>query len=331
MTTKTSTRGADATETTLLARMGLPRSASAQDVEAAHDELIGFLDTAPTTIAGWSGAQIAAIEQAYVLLSDPTIDRSALMASTVAAADTAATTTRAERPAAAAPAALPAAAKDRRVRRLAIGAAVVVGVVAIAFAGFNLNGGTGVPPMTGSPAPEAAASPAVDTARVGELMQKIQADPKDVTSLQSLADIYYQANDYATAGGFLEKIVGIDPKNVTALLALGAVQYNQGDTANAEKQWRAVLAMDDQNIDAHYYLGFMFLTQDPPDTAQAKAEWNKVIAIDPTSDIAKNVSQHMASLDATPAPGASGAAPASQAPAVSPAASPAVVASPAAN
>ena len=47
------------------------------------------------------------------------------------------------------------------------------------------------------PAPEAAASPAVDTARVGELMQKIQANPKDVTSLQSLADIYYGAGDVA--------------------------------------------------------------------------------------------------------------------------------------
>ncbi len=330
MSTRTTTSAASI-EAALLARLGLGRSASAQEVEAAHDGLIEFLETAPPDLASWTRAQVAGIDEAYALLSDPTIDRSAL-----ASATTAAVTAPLEGPAASkgarAVALPPAATGNRSIRRLALGAAALVGIVAIVVAGYNMNGGTGVPPMNGSPAPEAAASPAVDQAVVGELMKKIQANPKDVTSLQSLADAYYQASDFATSATFLQKILDIEPKNITALLALGAAQYNQGDADSAKKQWEAVVAVDDQNIDAHYYLGFMYLTQTPADMVNAKAEWAKVIAIDPNSDIAKNVAQHLNSL-ASPDPAASGAPAASTAPAASraPAGRAAPAASPAAT
>jgi tetratricopeptide (TPR) repeat protein len=216
------------------------------------------------------------------------------------------------------------------VRRIAVFGAVVVGVVAIAIAGFNLNGGTGVPAINGTPAPEAAASPGVDTAKVAELMTKITADPKDTVSLQSLADIYYGAGDYENASGFLQKIVAVDPKNVTALIALGAAQFNLGKADGAEEQWRAVLAIEPDNLEAHYDLGFMYLSLNPPDLANVRLEWGKVMTIAPDSDVAKTVATHLASLDASPAPsaasvGASGGpstAP-SAAPSPTPAASPA--------
>ena len=70
-------------------------------------------------------------------------------------------------------------------------------------------------------------------------MQKIQADPKDVTSLQALADIYFLANEFETAGGFLEKILTVDAQDLTARLALGAVLFNIGQPDDAEDQWRA--------------------------------------------------------------------------------------------
>jgi len=323
---------ASSVETALLARLGLLPSASSQDVEAAHDALLEFLEAAPSDLRVWARLQVAAIDEAFALLSDPTIDRTALAAPAVAAAADVPAPTRTlatahvglsdAGPQTVAPA-------GRRVtRRLFIGAAAIVAVIAIAIAGFNLNGGAGVPPINGSPAPQAAASPGVDPAQVTPLMEKIKANPNDVASLQALADLYYQADDYATAGGFLERIVAIDPKNVVGLLALGAVDYNQGDVANAEKQWRSVLAIDDRNVDAHYYLGFMYLSKNPPDMASVKLEWAKVVAIAPDSNIAKSVAQHLASLEASPTPAASGGA-ASPAPSVGPAATGSPVASPA--
>ncbi len=165
----------------------------------------------------------------------------------------------------------------------------------------------------------------MDTAQVAELMQKIQADPRtSPRSSRSPTSTTRRATSRPPAT-FLEKILAIDPKNVTALLALGAAQFNQGNSADAEKQWRAVLAIDPKNVEAHYDLGFMYLSQNPPDVANVKLEWGEVIAIAPTSDVAKTVATHLASLDGSPAP--SGAAPASGAPQgsvapASPAASP---------
>ncbi len=305
---------AEAVERELLGRLGLRADASSQDVESAHDQLIEYLEEAPADLRPWAQREITRVDEAYALLSDPTIDRSALAGAVVATAA----------PVPATPAARVAAMKGQSAarptavtgngltRRVAIGAAAIVGVVAIALAGYNMNGGTGVPPITGTPAPEAAASPGVDTAQVAALMKKIQADPRDIVSLQSLADLYYQASDFKTAGTFLAKILAVDSKNLTALLALGAVQFNQGNSADAERQWRAVLAIDAKNIEAHYDLGFMYLSKNPPDVANVKLEWGEVIAIDPNSAVAKTVATHLKSLDASPAPG--GAAPASGAP-----------------
>lgn len=312
-------------EASLLARLGLMGGASSQEVEAAHDALVEFLEGAPSDQRVWARQQIGMIDEAFALLSDPTIDRSALADDSVVAAAPVVKATRT-----AAPVEPPvyrpvdrpvATTGNRLVKRVAIGAAVIVGVVAIAATGFNLNGGTGIPPISGSPAPEAAASPAVDQARVAVLMQKIQADPRDVASLQSLADLYYQVGDFKSAGAFLEKILAIDPKNLTALLALGAAQFNEGNAVDAEKQWRAVLVIDPKNVEAHYDLGFMYLSKNPPDVANVKLEWGKVVELDPTSNLAKTVSTHLAGLE-SPAPGTSGApsgVPASPAPSPSPA------------
>ena len=43
----------------------------------------------------------------------------------------------------------------------------------------------------------------------------------------------------------------------------------------------------------HYDLGFLYMSQTPPDLVNQKIEWAKVVAIDPTSDLAKSVSTHI--------------------------------------
>jgi tetratricopeptide (TPR) repeat protein len=325
---------APAVERELLARLGLPAGASSQEVEVAHDDLVDYLEKAPTDLRAWSQRQIAAIDEAYAILSDPTIDRAAI-ASVGAAAGMAAVAGALASPAVVAGVAPmgdltapPASTRPvstsqaRLLKRVAIAAAALIGVVAILLVGYNLNGGTGIPSINGTPAPEASAAAQVDPAAVAALMQKITANPQDVVSLQALADLYYQVGDYKTAATFLDKIVAIDPKNLTALLALGAADFNQGDSVSAEKQWRAALAIDANNVEAHYDLGFMYLSESPPDVANVKLEWGKVIAIDPNSDVAKTVATHLASLEGSPAP--SGAVPASGAPATpAPSASPA--------
>ncbi len=344
---------ADATqlEPELLARLGLSTQASSQDVETAHDELVRFLESAPHELRSWAQREIAAADEAYALLSDPTTDPArqldpiAIAPTPVAVALPVADeeeyfeefeeidreppkTRRArrevdrqaraagQRAAAGQPGT---SSRSRLVRRLAIGAAVVVGAVAIALGGYSL-GAPSVPGFTGTPAPEASGAGQIDQAKVAELMKKLQANPKDIPTLQQLGDVYFQAGDYNTAGGWMEKILAIDPRNVTARLALGAALFNLGKAPDAEKQWRQVLTVDPKNVEAHYDLGFLYLSQNPPDVVNVRAEWNKVIEIAPDSDVAKTVATHLRSLEGSPAP-SSVASPAAS-PSASPAASP---------
>jgi len=342
-------------ERELLARLGLTSDASAQEIETAHEDLLRFLETAPGDLRAWSHREIARVDEAYALLSDPTADLSAVAATSLAASPAADATVRPAVPASipyspddeyldelttapdrpgrgaeaqpnvlsASPGATGAASprRNRTLVRAVIAAAAVVGVAVIAIVGYNA-GAPSVPGFTGTPAPEASAGAVqIDQARVAELMQKITADPKDVTSLQELGDIYFAAADYSTAGGWMEKILAVEPKNLTARLALGAAAFNLGNSADAEKQWRQVLQLEPENLEAHYDLGFMYLMQDPPDMANVRAEWNKVIEISPDSDVAKTVQQHLASFESAAPAGSPVASPAAS-PAVSPADSP---------
>ena len=339
-------------ERDLLASLGLPADASSQEVETAHDELVAYLEKAPAELRLWARREIASIDEAFALLSDPTIDRSpagdegarpAVVAATAGGAkatpakagdiavedeveelelDHPATRhgrREAERRARAAAkrAAVEEprhATRNRLIKRLAIGAAAVVGVIAVASFGYNMNGGTGIPALNGTPIPELSAGTGVDEAQLAALMQKISADPKDTASLRSIGDLYYDAGDYPTAAAWMEKVIAIDPNDTDARLALGAAMYNQSRDADAEKQWRQVIAVDPKNALAYYDLGFLYLSQNPPDIAKVKTEWAKVIEIDPTSDLAQRVTTHLQSLEGSPGPSV---APASAAPAES--------------
>jgi tetratricopeptide (TPR) repeat protein len=203
-------------------------------------------------------------------------------------------------------------------RRIAIGAVGLVGVAAVIF-GVYLLGAPSVPGFTGTPAPEASQG-AVDQAQVTALMQKLAANPNDATTLEDLGNLYYGAGDYTTAATWFDKLVALDGSNVNALLALGAARFNLGDLATAEANWLKVVEIDPNSVEAHYDLGFVYLSQNPPDLDKARAEWNKVIAIAPDSDAAKQAATHLASLS-TPAPSGS----------VAPSASPAASASPEAS
>jgi cytochrome c-type biogenesis protein CcmH/NrfG len=231
----------------------------------------------------------------------------------------------------------PRVARTRRPRlgpvgRVLVAAGALALVVGVGY-GVYAAGPKPVPGFTGTPAPEVSASPAIDQAKVADLMQKITANAKDTASLLELGNIYFDAGDYKTSADFMSKVVALDPKNVDALVALGAATFNQGDSSGAEAEWRKAIAVDPKKQEAYYDLGFMYLSANPPDMANVTAMWTKVLEIDPTTPIAQTVKTHLDSFasSASPAPSASGpAAPAASGGTSSPAAS-ADVASPAAS
>jgi len=266
--------------TELLGRLGLPADATDADVAAAHRAARALLDNAPEGQREWAQEQLADVEAVASLLAD------------VAPAP------------AAAP---PVTATVRRTPSKLVWA--IGGLVLVAGAAFGVHSMTssGIPAIDGAPDPTPSSSaPAIDQAKVGALMQKITANPKDTKSLGELANIYFQAGDYKNSALFSQKVVAVDPKNDSAWVALGAAQFNQVDQTGAKASWQKAIAINPKNAEAHYDLGFLYLSADKPDTAAAKKEWATVVAIDPKSDLAKTVQTHLASLNsASPAPSAS--------------------------
>lgn len=392
--------GRASAENELLARLGLPPSASPEDVDDLHLAVSQYLAAAPPSLKGWAHAQAASLDEAYLKLTDPVgLQGSALRSSTrpptvvpggpatpparrgpapVAAAiettDEAADTASDEnlealyasvtpsahrdmlpgKPQAAAAAAGSASRRHVRTAQgrtvvapvagsqagagpwkwIAISLFALLGLVLVAFVAipfvFNLGGGSAAANVTNGNAAQASPSGAtVDMAQVTQLMTKLQANPTDTATLQSLGDLYYQGGDYTTAGQFYDKLLAIDAKNVKALLARGAVYFNSNDLANAAKLWNQVIAVAPKNVEAHYDLGFMYLNQPSPDWAGVQREWRLVIKLDPSSSVAATVQKHLDALvAASMIPGASGSPAASggtsASPSGSPAASPAV-------
>jgi Flp pilus assembly protein TadD len=183
-------------------------------------------------------------------------------------------------------------------------------VLAVVFAVFSMGKGSSVPGISGTPTNTAttasggAATVPLDQVKVAALMQKITANPKDRASFQSLGDLYFASSDYKNAAVFEQKVLGIDPKNQVALIALGAAQFNQGSAVEAKKQWLLAARLYPKSAEVHYDLGFLYMSQTPPDKVNMSAEWAKVVAIDPNSAIAKSVATHIKSTK-TPAPSAS--------------------------
>jgi tetratricopeptide (TPR) repeat protein len=311
---------ADATEVRqkLLGRLGLRADATDQDVEAAHDELVEFLELAPHDVKSWAASATAEADEAFALLSGPEKDLVAaapvaVMAqvsvhkATPGATAVAATSSGFNAPAAPpappakpwAPAVLTSA---KAQKSKLIGAGVAVAVVAVVASVFFMGKGSAVPGITGTPTSTSTTAASngptpvpADPAKVAALMQKITANPKDKASFQALGDIYFAAADYKNASVFEQKVLGVDPKNQVALLAGGAAQFNLGNAPAAKKLWLVAAKLYPKSAEVHYDLGFLYMSATPPDSANMTAEWKKVVAIDPNSALAKTVSSHLAS------------------------------------
>jgi tetratricopeptide (TPR) repeat protein len=332
----------------LMAWLDLPTDAPAADVAAARQDVVGFLLTAPPSLRKWARHEIEALDETPSTSDEPAEDvadepaedvadepaedvaedvadepaedvadepaedvadefdedlADQLLAGGTGASTDGSGTVRTRR-------SWPRLLRSRQVLVAAAMALIAVIVVVVYQSGQpSVPGISGTPSATPSPSASAAA---LDQAKVAELMGKISASPRDTASLAALGDLYFQAGDYKTAIIWHQKVLDVAPDNVTALLALGACQFNLGDGAAAEKQWLRAVTLDPRQAEAHYDLGFLYLSQNPPNLAKVRQEWGKVVEIDPNSQIAKTVATHLGSLQtaspsaaSSPSPGAS--------------------------
>jgi len=183
----------------LLGRLGLRASASDQDVEAAHNGLVEFLELAPHEMKSWAQAQTVDVDKAFALLSGPEQD---LVDETQTAALAQEAPVTHSKPTAPAPPAGPGALATAKSRRNMYAAAIVAVIIVVIFGVWYMGrDSSGVPGISGTPtngATTAAAQPTaapLDQAKVGALMQKIATNAKDLVSLAGLGDLVLTCTD----------------------------------------------------------------------------------------------------------------------------------------
>lgn len=318
----------------LLEWLGLPAEASQDDVEATHERLLGFLDSAPLVLQPWARRQVNAANAAKSALVAPAdeTDRqadsealTAALAGPPAAAPGAAALRsthfdddafeQPQTPTADAPAAPVTTSASGSTKRNPTTAILLALLIVAVVVGVYFMGGGGQDPAGEAASPTAAASaPAavggatpvpVDPEQVKALTAKVEANPKDTASMRELANMYFGAADFTNSATWQAKVLEVTPEDIEARLALGASEFNGGDPVEAEKHWREVLKRDPKNAEAHYSLGFLHLSKNPPEIDQAEAEWAKVAELAPGSEIAKTATAHLERLKsmATVAPG----------------------------
>lgn len=247
------------------ARLGLTSKASAEDAKRAHDEVVSFLETAPAGVRRWARDEIAAVDEAYAAISNPARARKA--------------------------------GGNVRLRRAVAGVVTVAAAVAVVVGVYDMGGGK---KDSGAPSASASEGPSLspgDRVRVSKLMRKLKADPNDVKTLVAIGNVFFNARDFNSAGSFMQRALTIKPGDVQARLALGASEFNLGDVADARRDWQRVIAADPKNVEAYYDLGFLYVSQDPPDMANTKKMWEKVVELAPDSQVAKSVSTHLEGLE----------------------------------
>lgn len=93
---------------------------------------------------------------------------------------------------------------------------------------------------------------------IGALMQKIQQDPGDVSSMVHLAEHFIQDGNRQAAENFLRRAVVAAPADAQPLYLLGVVLHQQGKHEEAAACFERVLSLRDEPS-TRYSLGVLYV------------------------------------------------------------------------
>ena len=99
---------------------------------------------------------------------------------------------------------------------------------------------------------------------IGELMQKLQHDPNDVSAMIQLAERFVKEKNWGPAENFARRAVVGAPANPQPLYLLGVILHSQGNHAEAATCLERVVSLHDEPS-VRYSLGVLYARylQDP--------------------------------------------------------------------
>lgn len=291
--------------------LGLPADADGQDIEARYQELSAYLTSGdlPPQLQGWAREQVAQVEEAYAMLSDPDLRaglEDELEEEEAAVARVAATVAGAAAPAEG-PGPAPVRQTAARLPLIALALGIFIGgaaLVAVIVAEMGLGGEGSDDPAVAEQNQDDQFIP-IDTEKVAALVTSYQEDPENPETLFELGEAYFQAGEWQQSLDWFLKLVEVDPGNVHAWTDIGTSQYNLGTSEEAKASWQKALDLAPDDPQLHYNMGFLYANSETPDFEAAQREWQTVLDLAPGTALAQTVQVHMESLEATASPEAS--------------------------
>ncbi|MCX8473058.1 MAG: hypothetical protein ORN85_05350, partial [Sediminibacterium sp.] len=86
----------------------------------------------------------------------------------------------------------------------------------------------------------------------------LKFEPKDITILNSISNIYLSLNQTSKADSFIQLTLSIDPGDYTANYIIGLSRLRQNKFAEAIENFKLIVAQSPYNFDASYYLGVCY-------------------------------------------------------------------------
>jgi cytochrome c-type biogenesis protein CcmH/NrfG len=140
------------------------------------------------------------------------------------------------------------------------------------------------PPAMSSPSlpPSAlagAAQQALD-AQAKPFQQRLDANPKDVTALTQLGNLYFDASQWPSAIDYYTRALNETPKNPDVRTDMGIAYFYSGDSDRALKEFDQALKDDPRHVQTLFNVGVVKMNG-KNDPKGAIAAWESLLKINP--------------------------------------------------
>ena len=131
-----------------------------------------------------------------------------------------------------------------------------------------------------APAAAAASLREMADSQAAPLLAKLQANPKDADALVSIANLYFDAQEYATAVGYYNRALQENPSDASVRTDMATALWYLGNINEAIAQFNKALVYAPTNPNTLFNLGLV-RWQGQHDGAAAIAIWKRLLETNP--------------------------------------------------
>jgi tetratricopeptide (TPR) repeat protein len=140
--------------------------------------------------------------------------------------------------------------------------------------------------------------PALFVQNEANLKALLAADPKNLSALIRLGNLYYDHQRYQQAVDWYGKALEIDPRNPNVRTDRGTSYWNLNQPDAAIDEFNRSLEVDPGHAQTLYNLGVVYL-HGKKDPQEAKKAWQRLLAANPNYPDRANVERQLAALPAS--------------------------------